>query len=132
MSPDETRDGLALLAAHFGLSPSTRLEVGTREPGPAGAALAFAQPERGRIVFSPRLRPERYEDVLVHEFAHLLAHKERGLIMRGRRADHHGPHFVDALLRVVEAWYGSLSAYPWHAEYKAVRKRAGVATVPPR
>jgi len=57
--------------------------------------------------------------------AHLVAHHKYGARSRGSQRDIHGPHFVDALIRVASVWYGDARRYPWQSEYPAVCKRAG-------
>jgi hypothetical protein len=54
---------------------------------------------------------------LLHEFSHHVACCRHGWLS-GK--DAHGPKFTDILIDVVWQWFGTLSKYPWHQEYKQV------------
>lgn len=59
------------------------------------------------------------EPLLLHEFAHYLAHSRSHF--RPHRTGDHGPAFHRALTDVAEAWYGDPYLYPWHTEYASLR-----------
>ena len=116
MTEDDAKEMLALLASVFRMR-RPRLVWSTR------TRRGWAYPTLGYIKIGPRCR-QGGEASLVHEVAHLLAHKEYGRRRRGWRTDWHGPHFVDCLARVAEAWYGNTDRYPWHTEYRSIAKVA--------
>lgn len=125
MSPEQAREMIAVLADHFQMRRVPTLDVGTPVTGLRAINRAWASPAEWRIYINKRMAKDKYEYVLCHEFAHLLAHRRYGVRHMGktRRKDWHGPHFVDTLLDVARAWYGDAKLYPWaKEEYVTVRK----------
>ena len=78
---------------------------------------AYAKYQTRKIVFSMYSTTWKPEDMLIHEFAHILSFDRHGKKGRG-----HNNFFKLALIDVITAYYNDIEKYDWTLEYVSIKK----------
>lgn len=110
ISITNAKEILNILSNHFGINPIT---VKSHR---SIANRAYAVYNRNKIVIS-LWSTMKQENVLIHEFAHLLSFNRYG-----DKGIGHNEYFRICLVAVIKAWYNDIDQYQWNCEYKSIKK----------
>ena len=111
----DAQEAAELLRREFGLAMPVEIKWTARERN----GRAYAYPGFTIIEIGPNVW-RGIEACFLHEFAHVLACRSAPLdLIRP-----HGSEYFQALVDIVRAWYGNLTAYPWDTEYRMLSRWA--------
>ena len=111
ISITNAKEILDILSINFGINP---IKVKIHR---AIKNRAYACYNKNLICISLWSDTVTHENVLLHEFAHILAFKRYGEKGMG-----HGEYFRMCLVEVVRVWYNDIDCYQWNKEYISIKK----------